>query len=37
MLIVANKADVLRYPDVPEMSTETGKGVNEVLDKLVSS
>lgn len=36
MLIVANKADVLRYPDVPEMSTETGKGVNEVLEKLVS-
>jgi nucleolar GTP-binding protein len=36
MLIVANKADVLRYPGVPEMSTETGKGVNEVLEKLVS-
>ncbi len=36
MLIAANKADVLRYPDVPEMSTETGKGVNEVLDKLIS-
>jgi len=36
ILIAANKADVLRYPDVPEMSTETGKGVNEVLDKLVS-
>ena len=36
ILIAANKADVLRYPDVPEMSTETGKGVNEVLDKLIS-
>jgi nucleolar GTP-binding protein len=36
MLIVANKADILRYDQVPEMSTETGQGVNEVLEKLVS-
>jgi nucleolar GTP-binding protein len=36
MLIVANKADLLRYDQVPEMSTETGQGVNGVLEKLVS-
>ena len=35
MLVVANKADILRYGEVTEMSTETGQGVNEVLEKLV--
>jgi nucleolar GTP-binding protein len=35
-LIVANKADILRYPEVPEMSTETGQGVNDVLETLIS-
>ncbi len=36
MLIVSNKADILRYAGLPEMSTETGEGVNEVLEKLLS-
>jgi len=36
MLIVANKADIQRYTGIPEMSTETGQGVNEVLERLVS-
>ena len=39
MLIVANKADILRFGEdrnVPEMSTETGQGVENVLEKLVS-
>ncbi len=36
MLVVANKADILRYAEVTEMSTETGQGVNEVLEKLVT-
>jgi hypothetical protein len=36
MLVVANKADILRYADVPEMSTETGQGVSEVRDMLVT-
>jgi nucleolar GTP-binding protein len=36
MQVVANKTDIQRYNDVPEMSTETGQGVNEVLEKLVS-
>jgi nucleolar GTP-binding protein len=36
MLVVANKADILRYADVPEMSTETGQGVSEVLETLVT-
>jgi nucleolar GTP-binding protein len=36
MLIVANKADILRYPEVMEMSTETGQGVNEVQEKLLT-
>ncbi len=36
MLIVANKADILGYAGIPEMSTKTGQGVNEVLEKLVS-
>ena len=38
MLVVANKADILRFGEdknIPEMSTETGQGVNEVLEKLV--
>jgi len=36
MLVVANKADILRYSAIPEMSTKTGQGVNEVLEMLVS-
>ncbi|VVB71461.1 GTPase Obg [uncultured archaeon] len=36
MLMVANKADILRYPEVMEMSTETGQGVKEVQEKLIS-
>jgi len=36
MLIVSNKADILRYSRTPDMSTETGEGVNEVLEKLLS-
>ena len=39
MLMVANKADILRFESdgsVPEMSTETGQGVDNVLKKLVS-
>jgi len=38
ILIVANKADILKYTgdkDVLEMSTETGQGVENVLEKLV--
>ncbi len=35
-LIVANKADILRYAEVPEMSTETGQGVEDILEKLIS-
>ena len=38
MLIVANKADIMKYTgdgDVLEMSTETGQGVEDVLEKLV--
>ena len=38
MLIVANKADILKYTgdrDVLEMSTETGQGVEDVLERLV--
>jgi len=38
VLVVANKADILRWgddQDMLQMSTETGQGVNEVLDKLV--
>jgi nucleolar GTP-binding protein len=38
ILIVANKADILKYSgdkDVFEMSTETGQGVENVLEKLV--
>jgi nucleolar GTP-binding protein len=38
MLIVANKADILKYSgdrDVLEMSTETGQGVEDVLERLV--
>jgi nucleolar GTP-binding protein len=38
VLVVANKADILRFgedKDMLNMSTETGEGVNEVLDKLV--
>ncbi len=36
MLVVSNKADILRYAGLPEMSTETGEGVKEVLEKLLS-
>jgi len=39
ILVVANKADILRFTgdgDMPEMSTETGQGVNDVLEKLIS-
>jgi len=39
ILAVANKADILRFAgdgDMPEMSTETGQGVNDVLEKLIS-
>lgn len=36
MLIVANKADIQRYGEVPEMSTEMGQGVNDVLEMLIS-
>ena len=39
MLIVANKTDILRYGEdrnVLEMSTETGQGVENVLESLVS-
>jgi len=38
ILIAANKADILKYMgerDVLEMSTETGQGVENVLEKLV--
>jgi len=38
MLIVANKADILKYTgdrDVLEMSTETGQGVEDVMERLV--
>jgi len=38
ILVVANKADILRFTgdgDMPEMSTETGQGVNDVLEKLI--
>jgi len=38
VLVVANKADILRWgddQDMLQMSTEAGQGVNEVLDKLV--
>ncbi|MCX6675311.1 MAG: NOG1 family protein [Methanothrix sp.] len=36
MLVVANKADILRYSGVLEMSTSTGQGVNDVLEHLLS-
>jgi nucleolar GTP-binding protein len=38
VLVVANKADILSLEDndMMKMSTETGQGVSEVLDKLVS-
>src|SRR5690606_28293963 len=35
MLMVANKADIKRYSDLAEMSTETGEGVFEVLERLI--
>ena len=38
MLVVANKADILRFGEdknMPEMSTKTGQGVNDVREKLV--
>jgi len=39
VLIAANKVDIVEYgadKDVLQMSTETGQGVNDVLDRLVS-
>jgi len=39
MLVVANKSDILRlegHEDMPEMSTETGQGVESVLERLIS-
>jgi nucleolar GTP-binding protein len=36
MLIAANKADLVGFEDVPQMSTLTGEGVAEVLDLLIS-
>ncbi|MGV8174341.1 MAG: NOG1 family protein [Methanothrix sp.] len=38
MLIAANKADILGFGedgDVPQMSTETGQGVDNVLERLI--
>ncbi len=38
VLVAANKADILRFESdgtVPEMSTETGQGVDGVLERLV--
>jgi len=38
ILVVANKADILRFKEdknVQEMSTETGQGVDDVLEKLI--
>ncbi len=35
VLVAANKADIVEYPGVSNMSTLTGQGVPEVLDKLV--
>jgi len=38
ILVVANKADILRLKEdknVQEMSTETGQGVDDVLEKLI--
>lgn len=35
MLMVANKVDIKRYSDLAEMSTETGEGVLEVLERLI--
>lgn len=39
MLVVANKADIMRFGEdrnIPEMSTETGQGVDDVQEKLIS-
>ncbi len=36
ILVVANKADMADYNDLPKMSTLTGVGVPEILEKLVS-
>lgn len=36
MLVVANKADIIGYPGIMDMSTATGNGVREVKEKLVS-
>jgi len=36
VLLVANKADILEYPGVLNMSTLNGQGVPEVLDKLIA-
>lgn len=35
MLMVANKVDIKRYSDLAEMSTETGEGVLEVMERLI--
>lgn len=35
MLMVANKADIKGYNDLMQMSTETGAGVQEVLERLI--
>jgi nucleolar GTP-binding protein len=35
ILVVANKADIMEYRGVLNISTLTGRGVSEVLDKLV--
>ncbi len=36
VLVVANKSDLTSYENVPRMSTLTGAGVPEVLEKLIS-
>jgi nucleolar GTP-binding protein len=36
MLVAANKADLAGYEDAPGMSTLTGVGVDQVLDRLLS-
>ncbi|MDM7934239.1 MAG: 50S ribosome-binding GTPase [Methanothrix sp.] len=36
MLIVANKADILGHEGPAEMSTKTGQGVEEVLERLLA-
>ncbi|MGA9099207.1 MAG: NOG1 family protein [Methanotrichaceae archaeon] len=36
VLVVANKSDLTTYEDVPRMSTLTGVGVPEILEKLIA-